>query len=296
MAPEDSSKTTSFLTFPPWETELWIGEHGVRVRGHRRLDVPLMSCAPERTPTLLWVREASAKHWPMSSGVATGLPAPSIRDLDSVLLPMSAREQVLPYGSWPTPITSEVVVAQAVRLYDAKADGEDLIWAEARPAEGGRTALVRRSPDGTTAELLDQKANARTAVHEYGGGAWWVRDGVVWYAEWADQRLYRRDPDGGRPTPLTPEPEVPKGDRYADGDVSPDGKWIVCIREHHPQGGSVVDVRNELVRMAAHEPSTPEVVVSGPDFVCSPRWSPDGRRPCSGRGGHPNMASAPPES
>ncbi len=203
--------------------------------------------------------------------------------------PLVDEPQTLSYGSWPTSITSELVVAQAVRLYDAKADGEDLIWAEARPAEGGRTALVRRSPDGSTTELLDRKANARTAVHEYGGGAWWVRDGVVWYAEWADQRLYRRDRDSGRPTPLTPESEVPKGDRYADGDVSPDGNWIVCIRERHPEGGDVVDVRNELVRLAAHEPSTPEVVVSGPDFVCSPRWSPDGRRLCWVQWEHPNM-------
>jgi dipeptidyl aminopeptidase/acylaminoacyl peptidase len=192
-------------------------------------------------------------------------------------------------GSWPTPITSEVVVAQAVRLSDARADGEDLIWAEGRPAEAGRTTLVRRSPDGRTTELLDRKANARTAVHEYGGGAWWVRDGILWYADWADQRLYRREPETGRSTALTPEPAVPSGDRYADGDVSPDGSWIICIREHHPPGGGVVDVRNELVRIAAHEPSTPEVVVSGPDFVCSPRWSPEGRRVCWVQWDHPNM-------
>jgi dipeptidyl aminopeptidase/acylaminoacyl peptidase len=198
-------------------------------------------------------------------------------------------KQTLPYGSWPTRITSELVVAQAVRVYDAKADGADLIWSEARPAEGGRTTLVRRGADGDTTELLSRKANARTAVHEYGGGAWWVRDGVLWYAEWADQRLYRRDPDSGEATALTPEPDVPKGDRFADGDVSPDGHWIACVREHHPRGGGVVDVRNEIVRLAAHEPSTPEVLVSGPDFASSPRWSPDGRRLCWVQWEHPNM-------
>src|SRR5579884_980860 len=138
--------------------------------------------------------------------------------LDS-FTPLPGERHVTPYGSWPTPITSQVVVAQAVRLHDAKQDGDDLVWSEARPAEGGRTALVRRSPDGTTNELLDRTANARTAVHEYGGGAWWVRDGVVWYAEWADQRLCRRDPESGVVTALTPEPDVPRGDRYADGDV-----------------------------------------------------------------------------
>ncbi len=102
-----------------------------------------------------------------------------------------------------------MVVAQAVRLYDAKVDGRELIWSEARPTEGGRTSLVRRAADGSTSELLGPEVNARTAVHEYGGGAWWVRDGVVWYAAWSDQCLYRRDPQTGRATALTPEPEVP---------------------------------------------------------------------------------------
>lgn len=197
---------------------------------------------------------------------------------------------MLPYGCWPTPVTSETVVAQAVRLGDLRVDGEAVIWAEGRPAEAGRTALVRREPDGRLSELLPAEFNARTAVHEYGGGGWWVRDGVVWFANWADQRLYRRDPETGACEPLTPEPAIPRGDRYADGALSPDGDWIVCVREHHPRDGhGAGDVRNEIVRLAAHEPSTPEVLVSGPDFVSSPRFSPDGESICWCEWDHPNM-------
>ena len=107
------------------------------------------------------------------------------------------RTRVLPYGSWPTPVTSEAVVAQAVRLGGLSVDGEAVIWAEGRPGEAGRTALVRREPEGRLSELLPAGYNARTAVHEYGGGGWWVRDGVVWFANWADQRLYRRDAETG---------------------------------------------------------------------------------------------------
>ncbi len=80
-----------------------------------------------------------------------------------------ASKQRLPYGSWPTPITSEVVVAEAVRLSEVQVDGDSLIWSEGRPAEAGRTALVRRGPDGALTELLPEDHNARTAVHEYGG-------------------------------------------------------------------------------------------------------------------------------
>jgi len=196
----------------------------------------------------------------------------------------------LRFGSWPTPITSEVVVAEAIGLSEVRVDGPDLIWAESRPAEGGRIALVRRDGDGRVLDLLPPGQNARTAVHEYGGGAWWADHGVVWFCSWADQRLYRRDPQTGAVQPLTPEPEVPRGDRYADGSVAPDGTWMVCVREHHPAGGSgAPDVRNELVRLAAHEPSAPEVVVAGPDFVSAPRISPDGRRLAWVEWDHPNM-------
>jgi dipeptidyl aminopeptidase/acylaminoacyl peptidase len=200
------------------------------------------------------------------------------------------RESALPFGSWPTPITSRVVVAEAVSLGEVAVDGGDVLWAERRPGEGGRTAVVRREQDGGIEELLPDAGNARTAVHEYGGGAWWARDRVLWFASWNDQRLYRRDPDTGVAEALTPEPASPRGDRYADGDLSPDGQWIACVREHHPPDGrGAVDVRNEVVRLAAHRPSAPEVLVSGPDFVSDPRWSPDGERLCWLEWNHPNM-------
>jgi dipeptidyl aminopeptidase/acylaminoacyl peptidase len=180
----------------------------------------------------------------------------------------------VPFGSWPTPVTSAVVVAAAVRLGEVRVAGRDVLWAEGRPAEGGRTQLVRRRGDGTTEDLLPEGANARTAVHEYGGAAWWVRDGVVWFVDWADQRLHRLVP-GTAPVALTPEPERPRGDRYADGDVSPDGARIVCVRERHV-GPHATDVRNEIVSLDARAPGEPLVVVTGPDFVAAPRLSRDG--------------------
>ncbi len=197
---------------------------------------------------------------------------------------------VAPYGSWTTPVTSKVVVAEAVGLSELRIDGKDVIWSETRPAEGGRTALVRLCADGSRQELLEPGQNARTAVHEYGGAAWWARQGTVWFSAWRNQRVYRRDPETGVAEPLTPEPEVARGDRYADGDVSPDGRSIACVHEHHPpRGRGAVDVVNRIVTLDANAPSTPRVVVAGPDFVSSPRWSPDGRRLCWVEWDHPNM-------
>jgi dipeptidyl aminopeptidase/acylaminoacyl peptidase len=201
---------------------------------------------------------------------------------------LASEQRIQSYGSWSTPVTSKVVVAKAVRLSDVWVDGDAVVWSEGRPAEAGRTTLIRREPDGSQIELLPPGVNVRTTVHEYGGGAWWARDGVLWYAAWDDQRLYRRDPGTGEATALTPKPNVPRGDRYADGDLSPDGRWIACVREHHPRQGDIPAVRNEIVRLAAHEPSTPEVLVSGPDFVSNPRFSPEGRL-CWLEWNHPNM-------
>ncbi|WP_278262271.1 carboxylesterase family protein [Nocardia sp. AG03] len=195
----------------------------------------------------------------------------------------------LPFGSWPTSITSESVVAAAVRLGEVRVDGTDVYWSEGRPSEGGRTQIVRRAADGTLTDLLPSGMDARTAVHEYGGAAWWVRDGALFFVNWADQRLYRLERDGA-PVALTPEPAASRGDRYGDGAFAPDGSTIVAIRERHPvDGRGAVDVRNEIVRLSADRPSEPEVLVSGPDFVVAPRLDPTGTSLAVVSWDHPSM-------
>ncbi len=193
---------------------------------------------------------------------------------------------VLPYGSWPTPITSELVVRSARLPNGLHLDGQHLWWSEGRPEEGGRMAVLRRDAAGGVTEVVTAPWNARSGVHEYGGGAWWVRDGVLWFTDWASQRLHRVEP-GGAPVPLSPEPVVPRGLRYADGDVSPDGARLLCVREEHHADGA--EATNTIVRLDAHGPSDPEVVVEGPDFVSDPRWGPDGRAFCWLEWDHPDM-------
>jgi dipeptidyl aminopeptidase/acylaminoacyl peptidase len=189
------------------------------------------------------------------------------------------------YGTWPTPVTSELVVRSSRAPTAVAFDGDDVWWSEARPEEGGRIAVVRRAR-GVAADVLGAPWSARTAVHEYGGGAWWARDGVVWFADWATQRLHRLGPDDVEPVALTPVPAVPRGLRYADGALSPDGSTMLCVRESHRPGAEAV---NELVQLSATTPGEPEVVVSGPDFVACPRWGPDGAAWCWLEWDHPDM-------
>ena len=196
----------------------------------------------------------------------------------------------LPYGSWPSPVTARALVAGAVGLGEVVVDGDDVWWAESRPDEGGRTVVVRRTPDGMVADAVPSDADVRTGVHEYGGGAWWVADGVLVHARRSDERLVRRDPDGAPDAPgtlLTPEPTLPRGLRYADGRATPDGRWSVCVREDHGDGRG--EPTNELVVVAMDGSQEVRVLVSGPDFVASPRISPDGRRLVWIQWDHPDL-------
>src|SRR5690242_12983033 len=117
---------------------------------------------------------------------------------------MSERE-TLPYGAWRSPITSELIVAETIGLGDVIVDGPDIYWIESRPGEGGRNVLVRRDPAGAVRDVTPAPFSARTRVHEYGGGAATVQDGVAFFSNFADQRLYRQA-GGEAPTPLTPDP------------------------------------------------------------------------------------------
>ncbi|MBV8980400.1 MAG: S9 family peptidase [Acidimicrobiia bacterium] len=185
---------------------------------------------------------------------------------------MSERQQ-LPYGSWPSPITAASLVEQAVSLGQIEVDGERVYWLEGRPSEGGRQAVVTWAPGEEPHDVFGPQWSARTTVHEYGGGAYAVGGGGVFFSHFADQRLYRVDP-GGEPSALTPEPPEPMTHRYADARVSPDGRELVCVRERHLDG----EVVNDVVIVDAVDGGEPTELVSGADFFSAPRFSGDGRR------------------
>jgi dipeptidyl aminopeptidase/acylaminoacyl peptidase len=197
---------------------------------------------------------------------------------------------VAPYGTWPSPLTAEAVVARSVSLGEVRVGDDDVWWAELRPEEAGRVQLVRHRPGGQAIDVLPDGFSARTRVHEYGGGAWWLHDRSLFFANWADQRLYRLEPDA-TPVALTPEPAVPGGDRYADGTLTGDARWVICVRERHDpaRGDHDLDPANELVAVPAHGGRDPVVLVHGPDFVSSPCVSPDGARLAWLQWNHPNM-------
>ena len=193
-----------------------------------------------------------------------------------------------PYGSWPSIVTPREVVAGASAPTSVAACDGVVWWSETRPEESGRETIVRLDPDGTALEILPADWNVRTRVHEYGGGAWWVHGETVFATRWDDQRLYRLDP-GGAPVAITPEPPEPHAWRYADGHVTPDGAWSVCVRERHEGPDVATQVHNEIVAVPTDGSGPPVVLFSGSDFVAAPRISRDGRQLAWLVWNHPNM-------
>ena len=192
-----------------------------------------------------------------------------------------------PYGSWRSPITADLIVAGTVGVSQTAMDGEHVYWVEGRPAEKGRNVIVRRTADGEVEDVTTDGHNARTRVHEYGGGSYVVADGTVFYSNFSDQRLYSQRP-GEDPEPLTPDGSDL---RYGDAVVDAPGRRLIAIREDHSDLGRTGEAVNEIVCVSADpELGAPEeVLVTGADFYSNPRLSPDGLRLCWLQWNHPNM-------
>jgi dipeptidyl aminopeptidase/acylaminoacyl peptidase len=192
------------------------------------------------------------------------------------------RPQVAPYGSWKSPITSDLIASGTIRLEQIALDGENIYWIEMRPAEGGRCVVVRHSPEGQTFDITPSPFNARTRVHEYGGGAFAITDGTVYFSNFTDQRIYCHDP-GGQPQPITPEEKL----YYADGVVDRHRERLICVCEDHTDVER--EAVNSLISIDIHGSERGNVLISGNDFYSSPRLSPDGYRLAWLTWNHPNM-------
>lgn len=187
-----------------------------------------------------------------------------------------------PYGAWDSPLSARLLTEAGVGLGGASMVGATLYWTESRPTEAGRTALVRRNPDGTIQDVTPMDFNARTRIHEYGGGAVGVDGDVVIAALFKDQRVYRLD--GSDPVPITPEPDIEAGARYAD--FAFHGDMVICVRELHRLDGEPI---NEIVVFPVDGGSPPRAIISGHDFFSNPRVSPDGSRLAWLAWDHPRM-------
>ena len=192
--------------------------------------------------------------------------------------------KIAPYGSWKSPITSDLIVEGTVGLSQPTLDGDDIYWMEMRPKEAGRNVIIKRNATGSSVDVNQPPFNARTRVHEYGGGDYSVSKGLVCFSNFSDQRLYRQDGPDAMPQALTAPGEM----RYADSCMDQARARLICVREDHTRAD--VEAVNSIVSVSL-EPGDDHgtVLVEGNDFYSTPRLSPDGSQLAWLTWNHPNM-------
>jgi dipeptidyl aminopeptidase/acylaminoacyl peptidase len=213
----------------------------------------------------------------------------------------SETKPAAPYGTWASPLTAARVTAGALRLDQIQLDGDAIYWLEGRASEGGRNVIVRRTPDGVTTDVTPAAFNVRSRVHEYGGAAYAVHRGTIYFSNFADQRLYRQA-GGGAPEALTPA-----GYFYADCRVDDAHKRLLCVREDHTN--SSAEPKNTIVALplegakgaygakgakgaganGAGASGAGTVLVEGADFYSDPIVNPAGTSLAWLQWRHPNM-------
>lgn len=197
------------------------------------------------------------------------------------------------YGSWKSPITSDLLTSSSVSLSLVGVDAVSrrIFWLEGRPSEKGRVTLLSDALDadkrtkGSRVEHTpeQEKYSVRSRVHEYGGGAATVVTGKVVFSNSVDDRLYLLD--GETIKPLTNDTK--KIYRYADMAVHPSGKFIVSVREDHTED-TPATVVNTLVAIDLAN-GEEKVLVSGNDFYSSPAFNPKSEELAYVTWNHPNM-------
>ena len=187
----------------------------------------------------------------------------------------------IPYGHWPSPITTELLTAQGVRISEPQAVGDCIYWLEARPQEKGRTALVCEST-GIRMDLLPPPHSIRTRAYEYGGAPYLATPDTIFYVLDSDQRIYRYDLINSTTQVMTPEGAY----RYADFNYDAKRGRLIVVREdysadaHSPDSAIIaLDLNNSEI----------QILAQGADFYSNPRISPDGKQFSFLRWDHPNM-------
>jgi hypothetical protein len=184
-------------------------------------------------------------------------------------------------GSWLSPITSDLIVADTIGISSSSWHQGALYWIESRPQEAGRNVLVKRNEDGTEKDINPAPYNIRTRVHEYGGGAWLLHEGALYFSNFADQQLYVQSLNEDTPSQLTDA----AGLRFADGCVDAKRNRIICVVEDHRAEGEAVNY------LGAVDLQSGEVAVltRGHDFYSSPTVSPNGDQIAFMSWNHPDM-------
>ena len=188
------------------------------------------------------------------------------------------------YGSWPSPVSAELITRAAPGLNFVQSHEQCLYWVESRPWDAGRCVIMQRNEQDKIIDLLPSPFSHHSSVHEYGGMAYTIHDAYLYFVNAADQRIYRQHLD----TLGTPIAITQKGPwRFADLIVDAQHQRLIAVCEEHQDQQ---EAENYLVTIALNDDrASIKKLQSGADFYAYPRLSPDQTRLCWIQWSHPNM-------
>ena len=191
------------------------------------------------------------------------------------------KPQVAAFGSWKSPITSDLIVSQTIGIGSIALDRQNIFWLEKRPQEQGRNLIVGYFPERGIEDITPKPYSVRTKIHEYGGGAFTIEENTIYFSNYADGRIYQQVV-GTKPYPLTNKAKR----RYGDMIVDRFRNRLICVCEDRTH--SDVEPQNSIIAIDLDN-SKIQTLVEGNDFYSSPRLSPDGRYLAWISWNHPDM-------
>ena len=196
------------------------------------------------------------------------------------------QKQKAAFGSWESPITTDLMLGDSVGLGEITIFADEIYWIEMRPQEKGRYVIVKQTADGKQIDVIAPEYNARTRVHEYGGGSYLVTEKGVVFTNFNDQELYLTD-NNNNCIRLTDNEAY----RYADIVYDKFNNRLICVREDHSD--EKIEAKNTIVSISLDEnfssTNKEQVLVEGADFYSNPRISHDSKHLCWVSWNHPNM-------
>lgn len=197
-------------------------------------------------------------------------------------LKMIAFEKNANFGTWSSPISAEIIASRSISFTDLHIDNDIVYWAESRPNEKGRSVIVSYQKNGVYIDETSDEFHVASSVHGYGGGAFYVNKGHLYFSNAKDGLVYHKNMSTKKIEPIV---EIFEG-KYADFHADPNHEFLYCIRKNDSKKDRFPPT--EIVRISIKNGCV-EVLFTGSDFYSNPTISPNGKKIAWLQWNHPNM-------
>ncbi len=195
------------------------------------------------------------------------------------------------YGSWPSSISTDMVIKGTPKLQETTVDEGRVFWLQTLPEEKGRVSIMRY--DGNQIQsILPRPLSAKSKVHEYGGGSYLIDANRIYFVLADDQRVYSADIESAENSiAFNPSPLIPENDerqlRFADLCLDKRHNRLVAVCEEHKS--TAREPANYLATIDLDGSTGTRTLIEGCDFYASPKISPCGKWLCWLSWNHPDM-------